>query len=74
VARFASPDERSRHVSKRNMTWLAAVVVIGVLGWLVVGIIVGIVAAALTLVASEVIERRARAQRRAARVTASDTA
>ena len=56
------------------MTWLAAVVVIGVLGWLVVGIIVGIVAAALTLVASEVIERRARAQRRAARFTASDTA
>ena len=61
-------------MSKRNMTWLAAVVVIGVLGWLVFGIIVGIVAAALTLVASEVIERRARAQRRAVRNAASDPA
>jgi hypothetical protein len=53
-------------VSKRNMIWLAAIVAVGVLGWLVLGVVWGLVAAAVTLAASEVVERRARAQRRRA--------
>jgi len=57
-------------VSKRNMIWLVVVVAAGVIGWLAFGIVAGIVGAVLTLAASEVIERRARAQRRAARNTA----
>jgi len=57
-------------VSKRNMIWLGIVVAVGVIGWLAFGIVAGIVGAVLTLAASEVIERRARAQRRAARNTA----
>ncbi len=57
-------------MSKRNMIWLAVVVAVGVIGWLAFGIVAGIVGAVLTLAASEVIERRARAQRRAARDTA----
>jgi MFS superfamily sulfate permease-like transporter len=59
-------DERSSHVSKRNMTWLAAVLAIGVLGWIAVGIVVGLLAAATMLVVSEVVERRARTKRRTA--------
>ena len=57
-------------MSKRNMIWLVVVVAAGVIGWLAFGIVAGIVGAVLTLAASEVIERRARAQRRAARNTA----
>ena len=57
-------------MSKRNITWLAVVIAVGVIGWLVFGIVAGIVGAVLMLAVSEVIERRARAQRRAA----SDTA
>lgn len=53
-------------MSKRNMTWLAVVLAVGVLGWLVFGIVVGLIAAAVTLAVSEVIERRARTRRRAA--------
>lgn len=64
---FVDLDERGSHVSKRNMTWLAVVLAAGVLGWLAVGIVVGLIAAALTLVVSEVVERRARKQRRGAR-------
>jgi len=52
------------------MIWLVVVVAAGVIGWLAFGIVAGIVGAVLTLAASEVIERRARAQRRAARNTA----
>jgi uncharacterized protein involved in cysteine biosynthesis len=48
------------------MIWLAAVIAIGVIAWLAFGIIVGLVAAALTLAISEVVERRARAARRSA--------
>lgn len=53
-------------MSKRNMIWLVAIIAVGVLGWLVLGVVVGLVAAAVVLVVSEVVERRARAQRRRA--------
>ena len=53
-------------MSKRNMTWLIAVIVVGVIAWLTIGIIAGLVAAAVMLAVSEVVERRARAQRRRA--------
>ncbi len=53
-------------MSKRNMIWLAVVIVVGVLVWLAVNIVAGLVAAALMLVVSEVVERRARTQRRRA--------
>lgn len=54
-------------MSKRNMTWLVVVLAVGALGWIAFGIVVGLIAAAATLVVSEVVERRARARRRAAR-------
>jgi len=53
-------------VSKRNIIWLVAIIAVGVIGWLTVGIVFGLIAAAVVLAVSEVIERRARAQRRAA--------
>ena len=53
-------------MSKRNIIWLIAIIAVGVIGWLTVGIVFGLVAAAVVLAVSEVIERRARAQRRAA--------
>ena len=52
-------------MSKRNMAWLAVVLAVGVLGWLAVGIVAGLLAAAAALVVSEVVERRARTKRRA---------
>ncbi|HYN34477.1 MAG TPA: hypothetical protein VES40_17770 [Ilumatobacteraceae bacterium] len=52
-------------MTKRNMAWLAAVLAVGVLGWIAVGIVVGLLAAGIMLVVSEVIERRARTKRRA---------
>lgn len=51
-------------MSKRNIAWLAAVLAIGVLGWIAIGIVVGLLAAAAMLIVSEVIERRARTKRR----------
>lgn len=42
------------------MIWLAAVVVVGVVVTLVAGIIWGLIAAGVTLVASEVVERTRR--------------
>jgi hypothetical protein len=53
-------------MSKRNMIWLAVIVAVGVLGWLTMGVVWGLVAAAVVLAVSEVVERRARAQRRRA--------
>ena len=53
-------------MSKRNIIWLIAIIAVGVFGWLTVGIVFGLIAAAVVLLVSEVIERRARAQRRAA--------
>jgi Flp pilus assembly protein TadB len=54
-------------MAKRNMIWLAVVIAAGVLGWLAVNIVVGLLAAVIVLAISEVVERRARARRRAAR-------
>ena len=51
-------------MSKRNMTWLAVVVAVGALVWLAFGVVFGLLAAAATLVVSEVVERRVRAKRR----------
>lgn len=48
----------------RNMIWLAVIVAVGLIGWLVFGLVVGLIAAATTLVVSEVVERWARARRR----------
>ncbi len=54
---------------KRNVVWLVVIIAVGVVGWLAFGIVVGLLAAVTTLVLSEVVERRARAKRRAARDT-----
>jgi len=53
-------------VSKRNMIWLAVVIAVGLLAWLTFNIVVGLVAAAVMLAVSEIVERRARAERRRA--------
>ncbi len=50
-------------MSKRNMIWLAVVVVIGGVVWLIAGFLWGLLAAVVTLVVSEVIERTARQRR-----------
>jgi hypothetical protein len=49
----------------RNMVWLAVIVAVGLIGWLAFGLVVGLIAATITLVVSEVVERWARARRRA---------
>jgi uncharacterized protein involved in cysteine biosynthesis len=54
---------------KRNMVWLAVIVAVGLIGWLAFGLVVGLIAAAITLVVSEVVERSARARRRAAQTS-----
>ena len=54
-------------MSKRNLAWLAVVIVAGVAVWIMVGILWGLLAAGVTLVASELIERTRRRRRRAAR-------
>jgi hypothetical protein len=53
-------------IMKRNMVWLAVIIAVGLIGWLTFGLVAGLVAAAITLVVSEVFERWARARRRAA--------
>ena len=53
----------------RNMVWLAVIVAVGLIGWLAFGLVVGLIAAAVTLVVSEVFERAARARRRAAQTS-----
>jgi uncharacterized membrane protein len=53
----------------RNMVWLAVIVAVGLIGWLVFGLVVGLIAAAITLVVSEIFERWARARRRAAQTS-----
>ncbi len=54
-------------MSKRNLIWLAVVIGVGVLGWLVLGWLAGLIAAVVVLAISEVVERRARTRRRHAR-------
>jgi uncharacterized protein involved in cysteine biosynthesis len=53
-------------MSKRNLAWLVIVLAVGALVWVTFGVVPGLVAAGLVLVASEVVERRARTKRRAA--------
>ena len=54
-------------VSTRNLVWLAAIVVVLVVVWLVVSFWWGVIAGLAVLVVSEVYERIARAKRRAAK-------
>jgi D-alanyl-lipoteichoic acid acyltransferase DltB (MBOAT superfamily) len=55
---------------KRNMIWLAIILAVGLIGWLAFSLVIGLIAAAVTLVVSEVFERWARARRRAAQTSA----
>jgi uncharacterized protein involved in cysteine biosynthesis len=50
-------------VSKRNLYWLIAVVVVGVVLWLAVSWLAGVIGAAATLVVSETVERTRRRRR-----------
>ncbi len=58
-------------MTKRNIAWLSAIVVIGAVASLRFGIVVGLVAAAITLVASEIVERVRRRRRRSQRSATS---
>ena len=49
------------------MIWLAAVVVVGVVVFVIAGVVWGLIAAGATLLASEVVERTRRQRLRAAR-------
>ncbi len=59
-------------MSRRNMIWLAVVIAAGVISWLALGIVAGLVTAAVVLAISEIVERRARAQRRRAATVDAD--
>lgn len=52
-------------MSKRNLVWLAAILAVGAIVWIAAGIVWGLVAAAVTLAVSEIVERRRRARLRA---------
>jgi hypothetical protein len=54
------------------MIWLAVVIAAGVISWLAVGIVAGLVTAAVMLAISEIVERRARAQRRRTATTTAE--
>lgn len=54
-------------MSKRNLVWLVAIVVVGAVAWITAGPLWGLVAAVATLLVSEVVERVVRARRRAVR-------
>ena len=41
----------------RNIVWLAVIVAVGLIGWLAFGLVIGLIAAAITLAISEVFER-----------------
>lgn len=53
----------------RNLVWLAIIVAVGLIGWLAFGLVVGLIAAAITLLVNEVVERWARARRRSAQTS-----
>ena len=53
-------------MSKRNLIWLVAIVVVTVVVWVAAGWLWGLLAGIATLVVSEVIERSARKRRVAA--------
>ncbi|MEO6651829.1 MAG: hypothetical protein ABIP17_04135 [Ilumatobacteraceae bacterium] len=54
-------------MSKRNTIWLVAIIVVAVVVWIAAGFLWALLAAAVTLVASEAIERTARKRRVAAK-------
>jgi hypothetical protein len=54
---------RQLKVSRRNLIWLVAVVAAGLVGAIIEGWQVGLVAAAVVLVISEVVERMERSRR-----------
>jgi hypothetical protein len=54
-------------MSKRNVAWLIAVVAVGAVVWITAGVLWGLLAAAVTLAASELLERSRRKRLRAAR-------
>lgn len=54
-------------MNRRNVVWLVAIVAVGVVVTLSFGIVWGLVAAGLTLAASEFVERSLRRRRRLAR-------
>ena len=54
-------------MSKRNVAWLVAVIGVGVLVWITAGLLWGVLAAVVTLIGSELIERARRKRLRAAR-------
>ena len=54
-------------MSKRNLAWLIVIVAVGIVVWVSSGILWGLLASAVTLIGSELIERAARKRRRAAR-------
>jgi hypothetical protein len=55
------------HMSKRNLAWLVAIVVVGAVLWIAFNWLWGVVGAVVVLVLSEVVERSRRKKRRAAR-------
>ena len=54
------------HMMKRNIVWLVVIIVVGLAVWRAAGIVAGLIAAGVTLAISEIVERLARAKRRAA--------
>ncbi len=54
-------------MSKRNLIWLVAIIVVGVVVWIAAGFLWALLAAAVTLLASEAVERTARKRRVAAK-------
>jgi Flp pilus assembly protein TadB len=54
-------------MSKRNVAWLVVMIGVGVLVWITAGLLWGLLAAAVTLIGSELIERTRRKKLRAAR-------
>ncbi len=47
-------------MSRRNVAWLVVVIGVGVLVWIMAGLVWGLLAAAVTLICSELIERARR--------------
>lgn len=50
-------------MSTRNLIWLVVIVAVGLVVGFTAGWLLGLIAAGVTLAVSEVVERRARAQR-----------
>jgi hypothetical protein len=54
-------------MTKRNVAWLVAIVVVGIGAWIPLGFVWGLIAAVAVLIGSELMERARRKRRRAAR-------